>query len=302
MAKLPAKRVILSLSIVAIILAICIISVTTAFSVNHGWHDLLLRYFGATEEQIESLSTLTGYPATTLRQDDITITVNQTIIDSYGIYVLYEIVLPDSIKLRKDTDVVVRSTVVPTNSSDDDNTFGISTTKVLEQSGNRITVLQHDSSTTPIIDGTVTLYVLGINYVVQDSDPSRIETLLHGRWSLKWEHNSPSDTNINYEANIPISINGSENTITRIVITPVSISIFINGDDILRSAHPIVSFVDGSHIDYDMETPNSSFTYFLSDESDMIYTNQLYYRFESIISIDNIESITIGDVTIRNNA
>jgi hypothetical protein len=30
----------------------------------------------------------------------------------------------------------------------------------------------------------------------------------------------------------------------------------------------------------------------------MIYSSQLYYRFENIINLDDVESITVGDVIV----
>ena len=46
------------------------------------------------------------------------------------------------------------------------------------------------------------------------------------------------------------------------------------------------------------EDSNSAFTFYLTSKAEMNYTNQLYYRFENIIEVDDVISITVGDIVI----
>lgn len=79
----------------------------------------------------------------------------------------------------------------------------------------------------------------------------------------------------------------------------MSFCAFVKGDNILGSARPVINFKNGSQLTYDnLGYGNKSFGYYLIDEYNMTYCNQLYYRFEKIIDLNDVASIQIDDVVI----
>lgn len=298
----PVKRTTKRLSLTAAVIAICILTATTALAIDFGWHEKLIAYLNPSEEQMETLSGAVSAPNATLTKNGVTITVKQTLADSFGIYVLYEMTVPEEIELSDDITWRFSHLDVPTGQTDEACSIGSGSTKILEQTGNKRTVLLHFQETAPFENGYIELELADLGYLTDVGTPeTKFVPLVEGKWDLKWEF-SYVDTSKMVEVNKPVSINGSENTITKIIISPMSVCAYVKGDDILMSGvRPVVNFKDGSQIAYDVQSKNKSFSYYLIDEDNKIYANQLYYRFENIINRDDVASITIGDVTIPIN-
>lgn len=296
----PVKRATKRFSVAVAVIVICVLTATTALAINLGWHEKLIEYLNPSEELMETLNGAVSTPGATLTKNGVTISVKQTLADSFGIYVLYEMTVPEDIELNDDIRWKWEVIDVPTVKTDETITAGTSGSEILEQTGNKRTVLYHIQKTAPFENGYIKLTLRNLEYVKRNGATGHIEfiPLVEGEWDLKWEFNYV-DTSKTIEVNKPLSINGSEDTITKIVISPMSVCAFVKGDDILGSAHPVVNFKDGSQLTYDdFEFKNKSFEYYLVDENNMIYNNQMYYRFENIINVSDVESITIGDVTI----
>lgn len=296
----PFKRATKRVSLTAAIIAVCVLTATTALAIGLGWNEKLMGYLKPSEEQMETLSGAVNMPEATVTQNGVTITVKQTLADSFGVYVLYEMTVPEDIELNDDIIWGFSHLDVPTVKTEYAVTAGVSGSEILEQTGNTRTVLYHIQKTAPFENGDVEFILIDLKYFKRNDTTGRVEpiTLVEGEWDLKWEFNFV-DTSKTIEVNKPLSINGSEDTITNVVISPMSVCAFIKGDDILMSGvQPTVNFKDGSQIAYDVNSKGKSFGYYLIDEANMIYQNQLYYRFENIINVDDVESITIGDVTI----
>lgn len=297
---IPLKRTTKRLSLTAAIIAICVLTMTTALAIGLGWNEKLMEYLKPSEEQMETLNGAVNMPEATITQNGVTITVKQTLADSFGIYVLYEMTVPEGVELNDDIRWNLEVLNVPTEKTGESVTVGSGGSEILEQSGNKRTVLYHIQMTAPFKNGDIILTLRDLTHYTRNgaTGPIEITPVVKGEWELKWEFNFV-DTSKVVEVNKPLSINGSEDTITKIVISPMSVCAFIKGDDILMSGvRPTVNFKDGSQIAYDVNSKGKSFGYYLIDEANMIYQNQLYYRFENIISMETVESITIGDVTI----
>ncbi|TEB05487.1 hypothetical protein Psch_02528 [Pelotomaculum schinkii] len=300
----PLKRTTKRLSLTAAVVAICILTTTTALAISLGWNEKLIEYLKPSEEQMETLSGAVNIPEATVTQNGVTITVKQTLADSFGVYVLYEMTVPEDIELNDDIQWKHGFLKVP-KKTDEATVGGVYGADTLEQTGNKRTVLYHLQATAPLENGEIELNFGDLGYYKVTGDPKgptppdiEFVPLVEGEWDLKWEF-SYVDTSKTVEANKPLSINGSEDTISKVVISPMSVCAFVKGDDILMSGvRPTVNFKDGSQIAYDVNSKNKSFGYYLIDEANLIYQNQLYYRFENIINVDDVESITVGDVTI----
>lgn len=309
---LPVKRAAGRLSLAAAVIIICAFTATTAFAINLGWHEKLIEYLNPSAEQMEMLSNAVSTPNASLTKNNITITVKQTLADSFGIYVLYEMTVPEEIALNDDITWDIYYLKLTTVQTDTVISHSSGSSEILEQTGNKRTVLLHFSQTAPIENGFAKLTLKDLGYVANArTKTAEFVTLVAGEWELKWAF-SYVDASKTIEVNKPVSINGGEYTITKIVISPMSVCVFAKwgmdylGDDdysdaILLCTRPIVNFKDGSQLAYDHSSKNASFGFHLvdqSDESEGIYESQLYYRFEHIINLDDVESITIGDLTI----
>jgi len=295
---LPVKRAAKRVSLAAAVIGICVLTATTALAINLGWNEKLIEYLNPSEKQVETLGGAVDTPEATLTKNGVTITVKQTLADSFGIYVLYEMTVPETIELNDNIKwkwEVLDITTEQTNSTNG----GTISSEILEQTSNKRTVLLHIQKTIPFENGYVKLILKDLEYVSKNAGTGNIEftPLVEGEWDLKWEFKFV-DTSKIIEINEPLSINGSEDTITKIIISPMSICVFVEGDDILMSVRPVVTFKDGNKIAYDAQSKNKSFIYYLIDEDNMTYANQLYYRFENIIDIDDVDNITIGDKII----
>jgi hypothetical protein len=298
----PLKRSAKHFYLTAALIALAVLTMTTALAIGFGWHEKLIKYLSPSDEQMAALDGAADTPDATVTQNGVTITVKQTLADSFGIYVLYEMTVPENIELSDSIQWMFSHLDVPVGQTDDYVTMGVGSTEILEQSGNTRTVLLHQQFTAPFENGYIELVFLNLGYynfpeVPQENSAPEFITLVEGEWNLKWEF-SFEDTGKTIEVNEPVSYNGSENTLTRIVLSPMSVCAYITGDDIVGSARPAVNFKDGTQIEFDAKSNNASFGYYLVDEETLLYANHLYYRFENIVDLEDVESITIGDVTV----
>lgn len=287
-------------AVVAAVLAIAILFSGTALAIGLGWHVKLVEYFSPSEEQIQTLGGAANMPEATVTHNGITITVKQTLADAFGIYVLYEMTVPDEIEMDDDIRWGLEILRAPIVQTDEYITTGSGGSEILEQTGNKRTVLHHLDTTAGFKNGEMKLILRDLTRYTSNDTTGSLETapIMEGEWVLNWEFTFV-DTSKTIELNRPLSINGSDNTITRISISPMSFCMFVKGDDILGSARPIINFKDGSQIIYDdLGYRNRSFSYYLIDQANMIYNNQLYYRFETIIDLNDVVSIQIGDEVI----
>lgn len=287
-------------AVVAAVIAIAVLFSGTALAVSLGWHIKLMEYLNPSEEQIQTLDGAVNMPEATITQNGVTITVKQTLADAFGIYVLYEMTVPDNVELDDNVRWSLEILNVPTIKTDEYITAGSGGSEILEQTENKRTVLYHLDTTAGFENGDIELTLRDLTrYTTNDATGStEITPVVEGEWALKWK-STFVDTSKTIDLNKPLSINGSNNIITKIVISPISFCVFVKGDDILGSARPVINFKDGGQLSYDdLGYGNKSFSYYLIDEASMTYSNQLYYRFEKIIDLNDVASIQIGDMVI----
>jgi len=285
---------------------VLIVGTTTALSITFGWHEALITQFNPSPDQMESLDEIVGTPNVTVTQDGLTITVVQTIADSFGIYVLYEIIAEDeAVTFPEETFVGAR--LFAASDSDDGVTVGSGESVILENDGNRLLILQHFHSTSPTTTGYVELIIRELFYNSQqwDYDGRILETLFEGEWSLEWELDF-SGKGITLFPSARIDIAGGYSTVTQIVISPLSVMVVIEGD----SFNPDPSFVtllkrDGTTVSFGAESENALFTRVASNGlagvehngTERSFHQTLLYNFGEIVDLDTIESIAVGTVT-----
>lgn len=287
-------------AVIAAVLAIAVLLSGTALAISLGWHTKLMEYFIPSEKQMQTLDGAVNMPEATVTQNGVTITVKQTLADAFGIYVLYEITVPDDVKLDNNVRWSFEVINVPTVKTDEYITVGSGGSEILEQTGNKRTVLYHLDTTAGFENGEIKLTLRDLTrYTTNDKTGFTESTpVVEGEWDLEWK-STIMDTSKIIDLNKTLSINGSDNIITKIVISPISFCAFVKGDDILGSARPVINFMDGNQLTYDdLGHGNKSFSYYLIDEASMTYSNKLYYRFEKIIDLNDVASIQIGDIVI----
>jgi len=299
----PAKRARKKIPALAAVIAISILTITTAFAINFGWNEKLINYFNIAENQMHLLEDAVDIPEATLTKNGVSITVKQTLADSMGVYVLYEMLVPDDIELSVEITWEIDYIRVTTEQTGADYSTAVIGQDILEQSAHQRTGLFHFIPSEPIANGTMQLYFRNLGYyktLIEDDDSRTVDfiPLIEGEWDLKWNF-IYKDTSKIVTPNQLMSVNGNHNTITKISVSPISICLFARGEeDAILAEQVHVYFKDGRQITYDAKDENSLFGCTLIDESEMIYDYQFYYRFDRMIAPDEIESVEIGNVMV----
>jgi len=315
----------LSLAAIAAVAALLFLTTTTALAVTFGWHEALFLYFNPTDEQVQILDgqvqtyyDTDGASNITITQSGLTVTVLQSIADSYGVYVFYEIITEDETFEFPEETYVGSSILVyyePETSVAQERyspacvTSGAGTAIILENFGNRLLVLQYFYSTGPTRIGNVELVITEINYPTdeRDNDGPKVEPLFVGYWSLGWELDFVVNEEIILLPEVTIEESGAINIVKQIVISPLSVIIFFEGD----MFRPDQSFIDilindGSSISFGADCQNSIFTRVATnaipgvehDGTEDSFDQSLHYIFGTIINVNDLESINIGDIEI----
>lgn len=284
------------------LIVICILTMSNVLAIHFGWHEKLIEYFNIREDQIGILENAVDTPEATISKNGITITVKQTLTDSMGIYALYEMSVPEDIELSDDVIWKFDCFNATTEQIGADYSTSVSGTTILEQSAHHRTALIYFLPSEPIKNGSMQLRFRDLIHrkttkVEEELDINEeVIPLVEGEWNLSWDF-TYKDTSKHVTPNQLVSINGKESTITKVSVSPMSISLLAQGENILE-AIVTVNFKDGSNIIYNAENNNSSFGSVLINEDEMTYEYQLYYRFNQIINPDNVESITLGETKI----
>ena len=242
----------------------------------------------------------TGVTAT---QNGLTVTVLQTIADRYNIYVVFEIVAECGYEFGED--VQVSASFIP-NRFREGYQIGVlagSGQTILDRSGNRITVLQFIHATAPFEEGTVTLDLWNIAYPCDDLYGPGMEivfgTPLGGLTvgagaellvGLEWNF-AFADTTVTFDPNLSIPFEGQVLTLAEISVSPIAATLVLEGYHINNTPYITISLRDGSEVAFNALSANAMFG---GTDHRMI----LGYRFDYIVTVEDIVSIRVGDVTV----
>jgi hypothetical protein len=282
----------LSLAAVAVIV-ISVFSATTALAVGLGWHEKLIEFFNPTQQQIEEIAPAIDSPEVSVSENGVTVTVKQTIADSTGVYVLYEILAPEGFEFTEDITTDGHIFDVTHESNGGEGTTGmISAPAVLEDMGNRRTAIQYYSTETAIVDGTALL-------ILRDLQKGN-KTLIEGEWRLEWDF---AYTDFSETVYLSPSVHIGENRYaTELTISPISISFFIDGRVTSSDNLTItVNFKDGSQIAHTLfysESKLKADRISVNDLNPDEITSRVYHSFDAIIDINDIESLGVGEALI----
>lgn len=283
--------IILAASVLLVLIA------TTALAITFSWHEKLREFFhNPSSEQMESVNSGVATPEATMTKNGLTINILQTLADSNGCYVLYEVTAPEDIEFNDDLKWswwVLHVPATPIGYGG-----GIIQNRVVEQNGNQRTGLMFKQGPSSWETGKARLILRDLGYV-KNAGLESMEwvTVLEGEWELEWDFTSYQQSKV-IAVNQPIRINGKDKLITEVVISPISVCVYLQGDDKSTDTSINVNFDDGSCITYDPKNPNAFFLVYLMNEDEMIYEHMLYYRFENLIDVGTVENISINNMTI----
>lgn len=215
---------------------------------------------------------------------DVRINILQTISDNKTIYVLYEIILPanETAVAQNDPDAV--------SFSIDGIANGAYTTKTLSISKNTIqNMIIYD---TPEQITPQNELMMSINEIFTEHNT------IEGNWVINWTLGSKSD-NISFNTNITLSKNNSSVIINQIYLSPLSLSLGVQTDNIasitdniptvtlqtLKGEVSVNKIIDDKAIYYNQE----------------LGTGEIYYRFNRMLTIEDLTGITIENQYIDLN-
>ena len=154
-----------------------------------------------------------------------------------------------------------------------------------------------------LVDDTENTFVSGDKSRVQLQVPGNVKKVVKGDFDIvvSWDFQY-KDIGKSFNIDNKLDINGVNNNILKTVdVSPISIWITVEGDDVLGALAPIIKFTDGTKFQY-TNRDNSKNTYGMfannqiGDNSKGV--SSLGYVFNEITDIKTIESITIGDQII----
>lgn len=291
--------------ILLIAACIVIIGVTTVWAVKMlTWEKPLMDYFEPTEEQMEDLSGAVNTPQAIAEKNGVTIEVKQTLADQKSLYILYEVTVPEEFGLDKSAfnEQNKSSEKQWCNYTFEDtffefNTTGLSRTSniLLEQESNKMSILMIHDTGGRIENQEVMLTFE--NLLRFNHDTFQYEPILEEVWELKWyfDYEDTSKTitiNDEFEVYDKIGMQSKSIYITDIAISPISIFIeFAAEDKEIISTWVDINIQDGSSFNCGKNDINKTFGMDADGNGFMLF------RFQNIVDISEIESITIGDGT-----
>lgn len=297
------KKVFSAVLVAAIIMSLTGLTVL-ASSIFH-WHEMLIEYFHPTEQQIEQLEGNVNIPQATGADNGVTVNVLQTLTDSHGIYVLYEVILPENITITQDLiDKNLRwsSNMLSIDEEESDaqlTVLGGSPSKILSFDKNKMTILMNRTANRKYNKNQhIKLSLKDMCYYVHAEDDILEEVLVPCNIELSWYFDYTDNSTV-YNINKPVQIvQNAENTLEKIEISPLSVWITIEGDDVASATKPIIKFKNQPPVQIEPTSDfSTTYNYVYNAENDSGVLT-IGYCFDAIYDISDIESITIGNLVI----
>lgn len=266
----------------------------SAFAIGRQWHIKLAEYFKASVSQQETLGSFADYPNACIQENGVSMQIVQTLADTRGIYVLFEITLPENVPVDENIGWGLCSLNVSGAPEDSLVSVGITKTSVLDVTGNKMTVLLHHRMSSAPTAGTAELAIVDI---CRYDESGAAETVVPGEWKLEWEIAGSGESEV-IRTDRDISINDEKVKIEQIEISPFSICVCAAGKDIISDAEVTVEFVDGSSYTYDKHSDGARFVYYLRENDEGGGVNLLFCRFENVVEAEKISGIYLGTAYI----
>lgn len=164
---------------------VCLAVAGTALAVNLGLHEKLAAYFHLQSGESALLESAIENPVTTVSDQGISVTIRQTLANSSGLYVLYEVTTPESIVLDPEKNWHMEGFLdlssLPLQAPLGSSIFG---NDIVEVTPHKITAVAY--AYTPVgtmSSGTVHLRLTRLGYWEVSSSPQFIP-IAEGTWHL----------------------------------------------------------------------------------------------------------------------
>ena len=284
---------------VIIVAAIALLGVSIVLASTSLWYEKLTEYFNPSNEQIRELVDSVNTPHATISQNGLEITVQQTISDSRGLYILYELTLPEDIDITPSEEYPLQyqfESIRLKGEADNRITYY---EDIIEQMGNKRVVLLCCYTDSKIENQQLELTFKNFRKHINTLGPEAFEPVVNGEWILTWdlEYESHEKTYaVNRFCQIFDSSDQMDKTIyiTDITVSPLSVSVNFTAD-YGRLGNTISTWIDanlkdGLSFDYGK---NAREKWIHADDS----SGNLYFGFDNIVSVADIQSITIGNIS-----
>lgn len=287
----PAKRRRLGrYPVVLAAVLVCLAVAGTALAVNLGLHEKLAAYFHLQSGESALLESAIENPVTTVSDQGISVTIRQTLANSSGLYVLYEVTTPESIVLDPEKNWHMEGFLdlssLPLQAPLGSSIFG---NDIVEVTPHKITAVAY--AYTPVgtmSSGTVHLRLTRLGYWEVSSSPQFIP-IAEGTWHLTWHltHIDPGITVTPPALPLP---DGSGN-IESISLSPFSCVVISTGAPVslvLQNGSTLP--LDASNGQYTTGRLSAS-----GQENPQYYS---YFQFHPLISPSDITALVIGGTRV----
>lgn len=281
---------------ILLIAAAMIVLSTTAFAFAHFEIDKQFKeYLSITKEYEEEISDGTQNTPYVISHDGVSISVLQTISDGKCVYFIVEAEFANNITLTDNCNFENIS-VIP-----EDDVYGAFGTDVniIEQSSNKRKYLISSNGNANLETGK---YMLVFENLCQDNLSDK--TLINGVWDIDFN----LDANIHTVTKEKITntkvtayLNNIQDyktvNIKKITLSPLSLSIDVfserakNGSDNIFATYVKVNMKNGESFYCGKNSIKKNY-------SGNIEGGNMFFKFDKVINIDEVESISVGDKTI----
>lgn len=285
-------RALLIASIVILCLVVC------GIAMGLHLHEKLASFFHVSPEETSLVMPLTEEPEAFFRKNGVTVQVLQTISDTVGCYVLYEITVPEAITLPENI-LSVNSILIPVYPETfEDRLGGNGGTKLLEVSAHRLLALSYtvENSGRPLDHSMHLCFLpnLSIRYIEEGMVQTKEYLLLDEPVVLEWE-GRVSDGVKKWTPDRAKA--GKEYTVSEVLLSPISFSACLDGTAITSLPNTAtLFFVNGTK--HNIVLDHADVGHILLEEETGLVRHRIYYRFSAPIDITTVEKILIGTVEI----
>lgn len=291
------RKMKLSLALVAALVASLV--GLTAMAAAFGWHEKLIAYLSPTATQMDVLGDASNAPQVTATDNGVTVSVLQTLTDQHGIYILYDVTVPDSVTLPEDVTWELSHLGMDTAAAGTGQVaMGSGGADVIARTDHTLTILQRDIWTDAITnDQKVSLTLQNLVRYDSTGDDIQQEVLVPCQFDLTWTLHY-TDSTTTFDVNQPVDITGSNhNVLTSISLSPMTLWITVTGDDVLGAIKPWITYHNGETFQITQEDRSASYL-FLNDADQTGGTCSISYAFDRITDLSEIASITVGNVVV----
>ncbi len=277
----------------------------TALGAAFRWNERFLEFIGATPEQEQEMTGASGFPQVSASDGGWTFNVLQTVTDSHALYVLFEAEYPEGTEITDEMNFEHYS--LNADYDCDSSTLGtvVEGCNMLSHDENKAIFMDEISGRDKLKSGELTFKLKNFGYYAWNDDKTDcwFVPVWEGEVKMDWAFDYSVSTKIvhpNVKIDFPEAY-GRSATLTEVEVSPLSVWLKFEGDDVMSAVEPVYTFSDGSEIRQSIsggkaEKSNFSFSSFQDERSGGI--TSVGRRFDEIHDVDDLVSVTVHGVTI----